>query len=218
MFDLKQNSTFIDLFAGSGIVSVNVRNTAGCNVILNDYDNIFPLTLEYVEKNLTSYMGLGKNKTRLALDYYQTRLRNGLVAKVTQYNQILKSCTILHKNYSQVQIPPNSVVYVDPPYYGIKGLYQHTLDHQLLHDYLKGLDSSIKVVISYNDCEFIRNLYRGWYTSKVDYQYSCGTCKRHGGRQKTELIISNQPILNKSTAQECVTMQQSAQKRVDDAL
>jgi DNA adenine methylase len=160
LFDLNKNSVFVDLFSGSGIVGVNVHNVVGCKTIINDYDHIFPLTMEYVEKNLTSYMGLGKNKTKLALDYYQTRLRNGLVAKVAQYNQILKSCMILHQDYSQVQIPPNSIVYVDPPYYGIKGLYQHTLDHQLLHNYLKGLDSSIKVVISYNDCEFIRNLYK----------------------------------------------------------
>lgn len=44
IFDLDENSTFIDLFAGSGIVSVNVKNLVGCKVVTNDYDHIFPLS------------------------------------------------------------------------------------------------------------------------------------------------------------------------------
>jgi site-specific DNA-adenine methylase len=160
---------------------------------LNDYDHIFPLTFALVEKNLTSYMGLGKNKTKLAINYYQTRLRNGLMAKVAEYNQILESCEIWHQDYTKVQIPLNSVVYVDPPYYGIKGLYQHTVNHINLCDYLKTLDKSIKVIISYNDCAFISELYRDWYIEEMPFNYCCGTNKRHGRRATTELIISNQP-------------------------
>lgn len=113
-----------------------------------------------MSKNQRTYEGLGKIETTMAIANFERRCRLGLSGKVTEYNQILESCEILHKDYRDVEITPGSVVYVDPPYYGIKGLYQHTIDHKELREYLQKYVGGGHIIVSYNDCLFIRELYK----------------------------------------------------------
>ena len=77
-----QYDHFLDLFAGSGIVGVNVKNLIGCEVTINDYDKIFPITDNFALNNMLSYGGLGKNKTKSAEEYF-LRNTSGILGKWT---------------------------------------------------------------------------------------------------------------------------------------
>jgi DNA adenine methylase len=93
-------------------------------------------------------------------------------------------------------------IYVDPPYYvntllsKTSQLYRHNFaieDHQKLAEVLTR--SKHKILISYDDCDFIRDLYQGWNIEKAEWTY-CGTSSSEDATTKTkkkgkELLIRN---------------------------
>ncbi|WP_455789981.1 DNA adenine methylase [Amedibacillus sp. YH-ame10] len=59
---------------------------------------------------------------------------------------------------------PNAFFYCDPPYYETEGMYEVLFtkeDHIRLRDCLANIQG--KFLLSYNDCEFIRELYKNFY-------------------------------------------------------
>lgn len=59
---------------------------------------------------------------------------------------------------------PNAFFYCDPPYYETEGMYEVLFtkeDHTRLRDALVNIQG--KFLLSYNDCEFIRDLYKDCY-------------------------------------------------------
>ena len=85
----------------------------------------------------------------------------------------------------------NAFFYCDPPYYETEGHYAVVFrkeDHKRLRDTLA--NSKGKWMVSYNDCEFIRELYAGYYITAVSrlnnmaQRYQCGC-------EFLEVIITN---------------------------
>ena len=79
--------------------------------------------------------------------------------------------------------------YCDPPYYKAEDCYTVAFskeDHQRLHDAL--LRCRGKVMVSYNDCAFIRELYQEFYVFLVKRPNSMSHKK---GSQYVELVITN---------------------------
>lgn len=75
-------TTFLEPFGGSGIVSVNIKHLyPDIKVYLNDFDNIFPLTKEYIKDNNSRFNGYG-SITKSAIKQYETKIKNGLWDKV----------------------------------------------------------------------------------------------------------------------------------------
>lgn len=74
--------------------------------------------------------------------------------------------------------------YLDPPYVGSEDYYKHTLDfgeneHIKLCEILKGIKG--KFILSYNDCELIRELYRDFtitQTQEIRYTLNIKSAKR----------------------------------------
>lgn len=63
---------------------------------------------------------------------------------------------------------PDAFFYCDPPYYETEGHYAVVFtkeDHVRLRDTLQRIRG--KFLLSYNDCEFIRELYKGYYIESV---------------------------------------------------
>ena len=62
-----------------------------------------------------------------------------------------------------------SLFYLDPPYYQVEKYYQNRFqpeDHVRLKETLDKIEG--KFVLSYNDCKYIRNLYRNYKIIKVE--------------------------------------------------
>ena len=82
----------------------------------------------------------------------------------------------------------NSIIYCDPPYYQTEGYYEVVFikeDHYRLRDTLAGCQG--KWLVSYNDCEFIRELYKDFNIKAVSrinnlaQRYDNGCEYRAGG-------------------------------------
>lgn len=81
--------------------------------------------------------------------------------------------------------------YCDPPYYETEGHYEVVFrkeDHMRLRDTLKACRG--KWMVSYNDCEFIRELYDGYYITAVTRLNNLAQ-RYEGGCEFPEVIITN---------------------------
>ena len=154
LFCLSKKSIFIEAFGGTGIVSVNLKaNFPEKKVILNDFDNIFPLSKKFVIKNLTSYEGQGLYQTQKAIDYFCKRVKNNLWSKVDKYNQIISQIQIEHLDFRNINYFQNSFIFFDPPYKNRKKLYKKYITLKDVKEIIDTLDSSCRWIITYNICE-----------------------------------------------------------------
>ena len=81
--------------------------------------------------------------------------------------------------------------YLDPPYYGTEKQYEElfTLElHYLLREVLGKIEGFF--MLSYNDCEFIRELYKDFYITPFERLNSIAQKYTPGGMFK-ELVITN---------------------------
>ena len=106
------------------------------------------------------------------------------MANVVVENQDFET---LIKHYDR----PDSFFYADPPYFSSEGMYEVGFgwdDHVRLRDTLKGIKG--KFLLSYNDCEEIRELYDGF--SMLDFSRTHAMVQRYeAGREFKELLIGN---------------------------
>lgn len=86
----------------------------------------------------------------------------------------------------------DTLFYLDPPYVGTKSYYKtprgfNTQDHENLAGILK--DISGKFILSYNDCEVIRDLYKGFNIKELNIKYTLGG--NHKSKDGSEILIMN---------------------------
>lgn len=100
------------------------------------------------------------------------------------------------RGFSSLSIPGGSVhtpvdIYCNPPYSMTAGHYAVEFkrsDHKRLRDKLAA--SRGKWMVSYNDCEFIRELYSGYYITSVTRINNLAQ-RYDGGCEYPEVIITN---------------------------
>lgn len=86
----------------------------------------------------------------------------------------------------------DTLFYLDPPYVGTQSYYKtprgfNTQDHENLAGILK--DISGKFILSYNDCEVIRDLYKGFNIKELNIKYTLGG--NHKSKDGSEILIMN---------------------------
>lgn len=113
---------------------------------------------------------------------------------VWDVSERLAQVTIENKDFEELIIQydrPDAFFYCDPPYYETEGHYEVVFskeDHIRLCRALRNIQG--KFLLSYNDCEFIRELYKDFYIescSRVNNMALCYDCSS----QFPEVLISN---------------------------
>jgi DNA adenine methylase len=83
------------------------------------------------------------------------------------------------------------IIYADPPYYGTENMYKTKSfsieDHYTLANLCN--ESTHHIIISYNDCELVRELYEGWNFLELT-KYSTLSKGKFD-----EVLISNKPLI-----------------------
>ena len=85
---------------------------------------------------------------------------------------------------------PGALFYLDPPYFGAEEYYKAGFgpgDHARLHDALGRIQG--RFVLSYNDCDGIRGLYKGYDIIEADRHHNLTAGA--SSRRYDELIIKN---------------------------
>jgi DNA adenine methylase len=82
--------------------------------------------------------------------------------------------------------------YLDPPYYGTEKYYQvqfKTEDHVRLKESLDTVKG--KFLLSYNDCDYIRELYKKYKIEEISRPHNLHTRYDNADKEYKELIITN---------------------------
>ena len=86
-------------------------------------------------------------------------------------------------------------IYADPPYaldcsklYGDKGSTHDSFDHARFAKHMRLLVAkyNVPILISYNDCDVVRELFKGWRFESITWAYGMNATK-----QSNEVLISN---------------------------
>ena len=86
---------------------------------------------------------------------------------------------------------PNAFFYCDPPYFETEGHYEVVFrkeDHVRLRDTLAGIEG--KFMVSYNDCEYIRELYQDFQIEAVTRINNLAQ-RYDNGSEFPEVLIAN---------------------------
>jgi DNA adenine methylase len=104
---------------------------------------------------------------------------------MTIYNEDFT--TFIKREYRR----PKSIMFLDPPYYlensklyGKNGDMHKDFNHQGLYEVLSGVKSGW--LLTYNNCEYIRDLYKDYEILDVDWVYGMNSTK-----ESSEIVIIN---------------------------
>lgn len=101
-----------------------------------------------------------------------------------------------------IELPPNTLFYLDPPYYVKgKGLYMNyytDFDHRTIASTIKNIKQQ-EWILSYDDVQFIRELYDGYRCRPFELNYSASNSGK--GHEvmffSAQLNIPQHPLFNK---------------------
>lgn len=128
----------------------------------------------------------------------KTRRPKNIYRDFFQWSKRLKYVTIEEKSFDKLIADydrAEAFFYCDPPYVGTEHYYNHTGGFPLEHHKLlaaKLLSCKGKFLVSYNDCELIRDLYRDCQiieTRQIDYRLGSNVHKRE--KKVREIIVMN---------------------------
>lgn len=117
-----------------------------------------------------------------------TRFISGILAA----SKRLENVVITNRDFAEsyrLNDKPNTIHYFDPPYHKTEGMYRTAFtleDHQRLHELVP--KSEGYVVVSYNDDDFIRDMYHDCYILAFSRQNSMS---KKPGSKFEELLITN---------------------------
>ena len=120
---------------------------------------------------------------------------NVMIKYLTEIQERLSRVVIENKDFQdlfKVYDKDDSLIYLDPPYYGTERYYQVQFskeDHVRLFECLKKVKG--KFILSYNDCEFIRQLYKDFNMDEVERNHSLLGKYKDKKHIYSELIITN---------------------------
>ena len=111
------------------------------------------------------------------------------------YSRRLRRATIENLSYEKLikeYDSEDSLFYLDPPYVGTENYYKTAggfskQDHEALAEILRGIKG--KFMLSYNDCELIHDLYRGFNMKELNISYSLNNAAER--KSSKELLIMN---------------------------
>lgn len=108
-----------------------------------------------------SYGSQGKSLSYQPFNIYST------LCNITKVSKRLSNTLILNRDFEFIikkYDSPNTFFYLDPPYYQAEKVYRAVFtqeNHYKLHELLTQIQG--KFLLSYNDCEFIKDLYQDYF-------------------------------------------------------
>lgn len=114
---------------------------------------------------------------------------------LTQIEKRLSSVIVENKDFEdllRVYDKQDALSYLDPPYYGTERYYNAEFsheDHLRLNRVLKSLKG--KFLLSYNDCEYVRELYKGFTIEEVNRNHNLVGRYSNLEHNYRELLIKN---------------------------
>ncbi|TQR29373.1 DNA adenine methylase [Campylobacter sp. MIT 99-7217] len=147
-----------------------------------------------IEKAAFYYYLIAFSFASKGLHFSHTKVRASAIYKdFKPFSKRLKGVFIENKSFEYIlknYDDENTLFYLDPPYVNTEKYYQNTSvfgEHELLAELLKGVRG--KFMLSYNDNELIRELYKGFFIKELELRYTLNN--KNKGKMSKELLIMN---------------------------
>ena len=135
---------------------------------------------------------------------FNKRFTQSSIERVKLLSTILDNTRITNLDYQELVEAKgeNVFIFLDPPYYstsksalyGKNGKFHKIFDHVRFAEILKTV--SHNWLITYDDCEFIKDLFSFAYIYEWSLSYGMRNVGDNGNQNANELFISNYPIIN----------------------
>lgn len=140
----------------------------------------------------------GKPYASPTSDKYNQYKKRNIKKDLAFCKSTLSRCDVKCEDYHNVMLQ-NAIYYCDPPYakvgdntyYGNKGNAHKEFDHLDFFNYISEISKNNFVMISYEDSEYIRNLYRGWNIVELPKK----TVNYNPGKDKSETLTTNELLI-----------------------
>ena len=150
--------------------------------------------------NKTSFSGLNKNYSSQAYDRnFSVRCIN----KIKDISNVVQNVEFINFDFEEFDFEiKDYFIYLDPPYYsnkekglyGKKGKLHKDFNHEALFEFINKHSADNKIMISYDDCEYIRNLYKDYHIYDFDFVYSMTNTGGNKCKTGKEIVITNYEI------------------------
>lgn len=142
----------------------------------------------------------GKPYATPTMDKYNQYMNRDIYLDLVRCKKCLSKSTILNQSYQNI-IYDDVFYYCDPPYckvganeyYGQSGENHKNFNHTDFYNYITKIAKTNRVLISYEDSEYIRDLYRDWTIVPIikhTVNYNPGT-KKSETLQTNEILVMN---------------------------
>lgn len=130
---------------------------------------------------MSTYGCIKRNIENMTVMFEEIQKRlNTVIIENQDFEKLIKS-----------QDKETTFFFLDPPYYGTERYYKNVdfskEDHERLYNTVKDIKG--KFLMSYNDCEYIRELYKDFYIEDVKRFNNLAT--KEGTKQYNEILIKN---------------------------
>lgn len=155
---------------------------------------------EFFIRNKTSFSGLFTNYSKLA---FEKNFTVSSINKINDISKLIQQVDFINYDFEKYnKTLKDYFIYLDPPYYlnskkglyGKKGILHKTFNHKALFNFVEKYGKNNKILISYDDCEFIRELYKGYNIYNFNITYSMTNTGGNKCKKGKEIIITNYKI------------------------
>lgn len=150
--------------------------------------------------NKTSFSGLGNSYSSST---YDSNFSNNTINNIYLIYKVIKNVTFLNLDFvdldSEIEDIEDFFIYLDPPYfsnrdvglYGEHGILHKGFDHAALCDWVNAHAERNRIMISYDDSAYIRELYKDYNIYSFDFAYTMTNVSRDKCKIGKEIIITN---------------------------
>lgn len=152
--------------------------------------------------NKTSFSGLNKNYSSQA---YVKNFSVTCINKIQEVSDVIKNVNFVNSDFAKLDEKIDITgyfIYLDPPYFGNKkvGLYgdngklHKDFDHEGLFEWVNKHTENNKIMLSYDDSPYIRELYKDYNIYSFDFVYSMTNTGGNLCKNGKEIVITNYNI------------------------
>lgn len=153
--------------------------------------------------NKTSFSGLNANYAPLA---YDRNFSISCINKINDVSNVIQETNFINSDYAKLDEAIGDIsgyfIYLDPPYcdnkdkglYGKNGELHKYFNHKELFEWVNKHSKDNKIMLSYDDSPYIRELYKDYNIYSFDFVYSMTNTGGNNCKLGKEIVITNYDI------------------------
>ncbi len=180
---------------------LNIKNSFDSEQFRSEFKKLDTTDpVQFFVANKTSFSGLNYNYSKLA---YEKNFTHRSIEKIIRLSAILSPADFINVDFISFDQPlKDYFIYLDPPYfsnaqkglYGKKGTLHKSFDHEALKLFVDRYAADNKIMISYDDCTDIRQIYSSYHHYKFDFVYSMTNTGGNNCKTGKEIVITNYKV------------------------